>query len=297
MWCKKFDFAERSIFFISKTNILHTNTSTTQNLNMPTIKKISKNTSKAKTVTIKDTPLSEVEVMPISESEVPDTSKVEIPKALFRGFSEMLRQQQLIVAQQIVDWANENGHSLEFDTIVKECIPEAPVVAAVSKKKTTAKSKKKTEKLTDYTKAQTLEELKVFKVKELKDILASKNLPITGSKTVLMARVWGILHPDQAPKEEKKKRGRKKKAPATNNTVIPTTIDIEQDTEECELDPEKMPTIEIEGEEYKTFAGKYVFKEGEEDFDFIGVLNEDKKSITHMDEHPDELLKLLGADE
>ena len=137
---------------------------------MPIIKKISKNTTKHNTKPIKETPLPEVEVMPISESQVPDTSKVEIPKALFRGFSEMLRQQQLIVAQQIVDWANEHGHSLEFDTIVKECIPEAPVVAAVSKKKTTSKSKSKTkpEKLTDYTLAQTIEQLKVFKVKELK---------------------------------------------------------------------------------------------------------------------------------
>jgi len=265
---------------------------------MPTIKKISKNTSKPNTVAIKQPPLPEVEVMPISETEVPDTSKVEIPKSLFRGFSDMLRQQQLIVAQQIVDWANENGHKLDFDAIVKECIPEAPEVTAVSSKKTSTKSKKtKPEKLTDYNKAETIEQLKVFKVKELKDILSSKSLPVTGSKTVLIARVWGILHPDQAPKEEKKKRGRKKKATTVNNTTIPTTIDVEPEAEECELDPEKMPTIEINGEEFKTFAGKYVFKEGEDDFDFIGVLNEDSTAIIEMDEHPEELLKLLGADE
>jgi hypothetical protein len=75
---------------------------------------------------------------------------------------------------------------------------------------------------TDYTKAATIDDLSAFTVKKLKDILKSKNLHISGSKTVLMERVWKILHPDQVPnnvnkireyKKESKKKNKKKKLP------------------------------------------------------------------------------------
>ena len=64
-----------------------------------------------------------------------------------------------------------------------------------------------------------------------------------------MARVWGILHPDQAPKEEPKKRGRKPKS-KNSKGAAPTTVEVdsisapsEADSEECEMDPSNMPDI------------------------------------------------------
>ena len=161
---------------------------------MPAIKKIvKKSTVNVQKQTVLDDKNTPVDVVEVPETDVPKPT-VEVPTALFKGFAEVLREQQLLIVKQIVEWANQNGQELDYEKVVRECIPDAPEVAPVKKKSKTAKSKK--EKLTDYTKAETLEQLKDFKVAELKEILQSKELPISGSKKVLMARVWGILHPD-----------------------------------------------------------------------------------------------------
>jgi hypothetical protein len=79
----------------------------------------------------------------------------------------------------------------------------APITSFLSpeavKHETTKKAKTHKTKITDYTAANALNDLNDFKVPQLKEICADNDLPLSGLKSVLMARVWGILHPDQEP--------------------------------------------------------------------------------------------------
>lgn len=75
----------------------------------------------------------------------------------------------------------------------------------------------------DWEMAQTKKELAAMTLVSLKDILASKSLRISGSKGDLVDRVWGILHPDEAPDDGKpKKRGRKA---GSKNKSVSTVVD------------------------------------------------------------------------
>ena len=100
-------------------------------------------------------------------------------------------------------------------------------------------------------------------------------------------------------------RGRKpgsgKKAPVT------VEVDDSNDEEdaEFELDPDNMETVYVSSEgkivenassdtkAYKLKL-KFLFLEKEDSFDFAGVVND--KIVTFMEDPPEELLKLLGAE-
>ena len=69
-----------------------------------------------------------------------------------------------------------------------------------------------------------------LKSKDLKDILSANSLPISGKKSELLDRVWGITHPDEAPElPKKKKRGGKKK---TKVETDKNHVDVEDSDDE-----------------------------------------------------------------
>jgi hypothetical protein len=241
-----------------------------------------------------------VDVIPSSGINDVSPNEVELPRHLFTGFAEVLREQMVIVATQIAEKYIPNT---PVEDIIKECVPDAPKVKTKKKPKD---KKVDTPKITDFKEAKTLEDLKVFKIPELKDICSAHSLPLTGAKKLLMVRVWGISHPDDAPKEVKKKRGRKpgsgKKAPVS--VEVDDSTDDQEDAE-FELDPDNMATVFVSSdgkvvEEGTTNAKsyklkmKFLFLEKEDSFDFAGVLEED--NVTFMEDPPEELLKLLGAE-
>lgn len=146
-------------------------------------------------------------------------------------------------------------------------------------------------------------ELKKLKLPELKAICSDHDLLITGNKSKLIDRVWGINHPDEAPNEVRKRRGR----PPKNKTQANVSEEKTETAEDCQLDPEKMPTIFIndEGEisdsekdgfsVYKLIKGtRFVFYESPDNFEYSGEVIDGKFVKNTTDEHPEDLLKILG---
>ena len=228
----------------------------------------------------------------------PMTSKFDVPKHLFTGFADILRKEQIKFAKKLAE-----DFGLDFSEVVAKCLPEHSSIELVERvvPKKAPKSSKKA-KLTDFNDAQSIEDLKSFTISKLKTILEENELPISGSKKILMARVWGINHPDEAPIETKKKRGR------PSNTKTPNTVESggNDNVEECELDADKMPTIFVEtdgkildestetSKNYKLLKDKFVFQEGNEEMDFKGIVEDGV--VTWDDDIPEELIKLLGME-
>lgn len=238
------------------------------------------------------------QVVPSAEKSLQD-----IPTS----WKKTIEKQQEILAKKIADHFN-----IDFAEIMKEVMPEYKLTKQAKKKRT---AKKKREKLTDYKQAVKKEDLKDFKMPALKEILQANNLPVGGNKPRLIDRVWGILHPEEAPEETpKKKRGRKKKNEKPDPTSIDSTLieqmpkvvdedEDEDDGTECELDFDEMPSIFVNesgkiaesGDEYKLFKDKFLFRDNdEEDPEFVGIKNGNKIEFT--DEHPQELLDMLGCE-
>ena len=234
-----------------------------------------------------------------SSKEMESTESMEIPLS----WRKIIEKQQKMLVIKIA-----NHYSLDINEIMKEIMPNLAKTTKSKKSK-----KKKREKLSDYTQATKKEELKDFKIPDLKEILQSNNLPVSGNKAKLIDRVWGILKPDEAVVEVKKKRGRKSK----KDKSLPVEIDSgliekggetgeteeegEENNQVCELDIDTMPTIYIDsdgnisksGTLLKIFKDKFVFKEDDdENIEFMGIKNNDK--VEFMDDHPQELLDLLG---
>lgn len=223
---------------------------------------------------------------------------------------------QLFEAAQEIARAVATEHNLDLEEVMK-CIPKPlqvgplPYFKPTKKKAITPKQdkpKKKSEKITDYTKAETIEDLKHFKLPELKEILENNKLATSGSKPVLINRVWGILHPEDSAEEAPKKRGRKPKDKKTSNPEVNeiapngTNDEKDSDVEEHDIDTDNMDTIYFndddivcekseESKELKILKNKWVFEETEDSIEFLGVL-EDKSLI--RGDPPDELLTLLG---
>ena len=261
---------------------------------MPTIK-IKTNSNTTNTVRETKNEVETNEQLEVLETDVPVTSKFNVPKQLFIGFTNVLRNEQLKFAKQLAE-----DFGLDYEEVVAKCLPDEISIEldeSVTPKKV---PKTKKSKLTDFNDAQSFEELKVFKMNELKTILEENDLPISGAKTLLMARVWGINHPDEAPVEPKKKRGRPSKTPNTVESISNDNV------EECELDADKMPTIFVESDgtilddsnelttNYKLLKDKFVFNEGNEELDFKGIV--ENGIVTWDEDIPEELIKLLGME-
>ena len=221
------------------------------------------------------------------------------------------------LAQHLAENTDTFG-DVEFDEIVKS-IPEPSFLIDDTIKKTKkAKADKKKYTLENWKECEDKELLKKsFKTKDFKDILSANSLPISGNKSELHARVWGITHPDEAPELPKKKsKGRKKKS--SSKKVDTTSVDDSDDdtvsssetsAEDVQtmldnrtsiyVDSDGFITTETNGnKEYKLVKEKgWVFKESDEEFEFAGLIKtvDDKQQLSSC-EAPTELMELFGEE-
>ena len=224
------------------------------------------------------------------------------------------------LAQHLAENSETYGE-VDFDELVKT-IPEPSFLIDDTIKKTKKAKKAKVEKkkftLENWKECEDKELLKKsFKTKDFKDILSANSLPISGNKSELHARVWGITHPNEAPELPKKKsKGRKKKS---NSKKVDTTSVDDSDDEtvsssgtskedvqsmldnrtSIHVDSDGFITTETKGnKEYKLVKEKgWVFKESDEEFEFAGILKDvDDKQQLSACEAPSELMELFGEE-
>jgi len=195
-------------------------------------------------------------------------------------------------------------HNLPEDSVL-ECIPKEIQLKIINLKsnKKSKEAKGKVEKIADYREAEKLDDLKLFKIEELKNICIENNLAISGSKVNLMNRVWCINHPEDCKEEIPKKKGRKlkdnlvEKKERKSKKKIEEAINIEEEnSSNIELDPEKMEDICIDdngnkidsgGRALKVLQNKWVFQDDKESMEFVGVLESENK-VLFIDEPPEE---------
>jgi len=193
-------------------------------------------------------------------------------------------------------------YNIDIDS-VRECIPTNITFAEttpVSNKTPKAKQSTKKYDLDNWRDVATIDDLKQLKATQLKDIISSdgSNKP-SGSKTVLINKVWGILHPDDVIESPpKKKRGR----PAgTSNSKSNSTI--VNDTDEDDLTTDIMETLlqgattmaMADGNNVEVIVTKgwvFVMSDDEDpEYEWAGTLNLDGNSYTKCDP-PTEITKL-----
>jgi hypothetical protein len=203
------------------------------------------------------------------------------------------------------------SHKADTGESTQECpgvteLPLSPVSPSLENTQTevhipkskTTKSKKT--KITNYKDAVVMEDLKAFKLKDLKDILKEHKQAISGSKKVLMERVWNLVNSETKPNEEDMVEG-------VEETKTTEDANETSSVKECELDPSVMPTFYVKDgckvedtgdgvEELKLFKNKWLFKENADVFDFRGVVS-DGGEVEWLDEVPDELVSFLGMDD
>ena len=142
----------------------------------------------------------------------------------------------------------------------------------------------------------------------LKDILSSKGLRKSGSKTELIDRVWGIICPKDAPADAApKKRGRKRGSKNKKSTVVDDsdteTSEVVQTNTSVSADPEEtMKLLEngidkscADGVQYTLVPSKkWLFKKDNDgDLEWAGVLGDEDKCVEQ--DPPQELIDLYSA--
>ena len=162
-------------------------------------------------------------------------------------------------------------------------------------KKNKKETKQKIKKITidEWDTANTISELKSLTVGSLKDILSEKGLSITGSKSILIDRVWKINHPDYVNKlgEKSSKSKKKKKSKKQDETSSHFVEDSDDETTSQEdisdlldnhsktvyLNPENFKISDeiTEGSYECIFITKknWVFKNSDETLEYIGIYN------------------------
>lgn len=230
--------------------------------------------------------------------------------------------------KQLAQHISENKETfgeVDFEELIKS-IPDPTFQIDESlskKKKSKAKSKAKPFTLENWKECEDKDVLKkCFKTKDFKDILSANSLPISGNKDGLLARVWGITHPDEAPELPKKKsRGRKKGAKSKKEKLDTTSVQDSDDEGSVASDGTSVQDVQEmldnrspiyinntthevskkgkDTTEYKLVKQKgWVFKESDEEFEFAGLL-EIKEGVSKLVEceAPEELMELFGEEE
>ncbi len=103
---------------------------------------------------------------------------VSIPKVFVSEFNEMLSETHKRLANDI-----SKKYNLDMNDLLKTCVPKTPVISL----NTNISSKIN---IDNYEKAITIEELNDLLVKDLKIILAKRNLTVSGKKEQLITRLW-----------------------------------------------------------------------------------------------------------
>tara|TARA_B100000401_G_scaffold438134_1_gene385566 strand:- start:2883 stop:3674 length:792 start_codon:yes stop_codon:yes gene_type:complete len=195
--------------------------------------------------------------------------------------------------------------SLEIDE-VKQCIPDNIEYKPKQKTKRASGSS-----VVDWESVTSKSELSAMTASSLKDILSSKQLRTSGSKAALVDRVWGILHPEEAPPDSKpRKRGRpsgaKNKTKSEFSTVV-SDSDTEANANEQEDNTAMTSeqTMELlhsgvlkklsDGEEYYVIESKnwVMKKDNDDDLEWKGYLASD--GTIDIKDPPMVLVKLYNS--
>ncbi len=199
------------------------------------------------------------------------------------------------------------AHKFSLDiSEVKQCIPNNIQYKPKAKTKRASSSN-----VVEWESVSSKSDLSTMTAASLKDILSSKQLRTSGSKAELVDRVWGILHPEEAPPDSKpRKRGRpsgsKNKAKSDFSTVV-SDSDTELNTNEQESNEEMTDeqTMELlhsgitkklsDGNDYYVIESKnWVMKKDEEDeLEWMGYLASD--GTIDSKDPPMALVKLYGS--
>ena len=190
---------------------------------------------------------------------------------------------------------------------VKQCIPSD--IKYVERQPT---KRGKTQSLTsiDWENAKSKDELVGYNLNiiALKDILSSKGLRKSGSKTELIDRVWGIICPADAPADAApKKRGRKRGSKNKKSTVVDDsdteTSEVVQTNTSVSANPEEtMKLLEngidktcADGVQYTLVPSKkWLFKKDDDgDLEWAGVLGDEDECLEQ--DPPQELIDLYSA--
>ena len=154
----------------------------------------------------------------MSTDIIPTQTNVEIsvPKVFVGEFTNILNETQIRLAKSISE-----KYNLDFDDIISKCVPLVPQIKASLPKapkapkasKATKEAAPKTTKVDNADKvllnkdnwdtATSSDELNSFTTADLKDILKTKSLSTTGTKNILVGKLWNSLHPDQLVSIEK----------------------------------------------------------------------------------------------
>jgi hypothetical protein len=193
-------------------------------------------------------------------------------------------------------------YNIDIDQ-VRDCIPTNITFAEttpVSNKTPKAKQSTKKYDLDNWRDVANIDDLKQFKAAQLKDIISSdgSNKP-SGSKTVLINKVWGILHPNEIVKSPpKKKRGRPSGSSnsKSNSTIVNDTDDDDLTTDIMETLLQGATTVTMaDGNNVEVIVTKgWVFvmtNDEDPEYEWAGTLNPDGNSYTTCDP-PSEITKL-----
>ena len=207
---------------------------------------------------------------------------------------------------------NPDEYGLDESTTIEELMSLIPDPTFKVKSKKTQKPKKNKLTVDNWESATDKTQLKSLKSLDLKNILSEKSMAISGNKTTLVDRVWGILHPEDAPVEvKKKKRGRPKNKTKKDTESVCTIEDSDDeqvnDSDDIQNLLENRSLILVDSETKKLVSQKsdsteeyqlvpkknWVFKEDEENFEFIGVLTDNQLKLQ---DPPQILIDLFSED-
>lgn len=252
----------------------------------------------------------------MSTEIIPTQTNVEIsvPKVFVGEFTNILNETQIRLAKSISE-----KYNLDFDDIISKCVPLVPQIKASlpkapkaqkAPKTTTDKAVKAADKVLlnkdNWETAVSSDELNSFTTADLKDILKTKSLSTTGTKNILVGKLWNSLHPDQLVSIEKEV-----KKPTTPKAKKQLIVDSDD-----EVDAKEKETLEQVLTTQKTIyfnkAGNlvtkattdgsvrlliptknWVFKDDADGMEFLGILK--GKRILEI-EAPKELVDMLPTE-
>lgn len=170
------------------------------------------------------------------------------------------------------------------DDILK-CKPQNMSINSGSTKKGTKKQKLN---IDDWRSASSVSEIKTLKGVELKDILSSEGLRTSGNKDTMAMRVWGILHPEEAPDDMHKKTRSNKKTTNNSHMLVEDTPEKKSLSDEEDITNLIQNSVQItinDDSNYRYVKSKmWLFKlDDDEDMEWVGVLNTDLKSFNEVD--------------
>ncbi len=260
-------------------------------------------------IEVKETAESITLNLPVSKDEMEDTVK-KLGEKLKR-FAEDASEKFNLSLDEVLSCLPSN---IEMQSISLEAIKSKK--SSVKKEKPTVKSEGKSKiTLDNWESAETKESLKSLKIDSLKNILSLKGLSITGSKQILIDRVWSILHETDAgetTKKPRKKKSKTKKSTANPNIVNDSdnedevSVKINDDRSKIEIMLEKSSTvIYVDNESLDVYESKetshkttecllipikqWVFKNNENTVEFWGIIVDDK---LHECDPPQKLLEM-----